>query len=295
MKKQRLSDLIDTRHIIRDGFFANCGSAKIRGKIDILSYALTPDWVQAADANPAVSAIITLPALQDRTEKALVVHEEPDILFAETLNKLAAEGSLKPEMFYGIDATAVIHPSAQLGDKCFIGKNVHIGRNAIINDYSVIEEDCIIGDNVVIGCVGYYFRRAKSGKLIKLPHAGGVHIHKNAEILTGAVIQRAMEADFTVIGEGAKISVGVSIGHSVQIGKHSVILGSAVISGRTEIGNYCWIGPASAIASSLTIGDRAKVRIGSVVVQNIKEGGDVSGNFAIEHTRNIRAFARERR
>lgn len=290
-----VQEFVDSKNIINHGVFKTMGSAKSKSNDKILCYAVTLEYLKIALDNSNISAIITTPDLECKTTKALIIHDEPDMLFGEILNQLILKGFIKPKMEYKISKSAVISPSANISPKCYIGENVIIGRNVIINDYTILEDNVIIGDNVVIGCDGFFFKRNKGGNLVKFLHAGGVHIQKDVEILTGSMVQRAHDAEFTVIGEGTKISVNVNIGHSAKIGKHNMITGNVQIAGRVVMGDGCWIGTSSTISDSIVIGNNVNIRIGSVVVKNVKEGEEVSGNFAYNHTKRIRNFVKEQR
>lgn len=291
-----LNTFIDEQFIVKDGNFETTGSAKATYNDYILCYAVTLEYIKKADSNPQISCIITNKELADQIKnKAVAVVEEPDIIFGQIVNKMIEDGNLEPSMDFGIDKTATLHSSAMISDKCKIGKNVTVGRNSIIEDYTILEDNVIIGDNVVIGCDGFYFKRNKAGKLVKFLHAGGVHLQKHVEVMTGSMVQRAHDANFTIIGEGTKISVNVNIGHSSHIGKHNMITGNVQIAGRATIGDYCWIGTSSTISDSVQIGDNAEIKIGSVVVKNVKENEVVSGNFAMSHSINIKNYIKAQR
>lgn len=286
-----LNKFIDEKYIIKHGKFDIMGSAKAIDGDNILCYATTLAYVQKANANPHVSCVITNNKLAANiTNKALVVVEEPDIFFGHIVNHLIENEKLFPSMKFHIDKTATIHRTAIISEKCNIGANVNIGRNTIIEDYTILDNNVIIGDNVVIGCDGFYFKRNKSGKLIKFLHAGGVHLHKNVEVMTGSMIQRAHDASFTVIREGTKISVNVNVGHSSYIGKHNMITGNVQIAGRVIIGDNCWIGTSSTISDNIKIGNNAEIKIGSVVIKNVKNNEVVSGNFAMSHSKNLKNY-----
>lgn len=288
-----LREFVDGEFIAKDGAFERTGSAKATDSDNILCYAVTLEYIKIANSNPHISCIITSKELSDRiTDKAFAVHEEPDILYGQIVNRLISEGVLAPSMDFGIDKTSDIHPTAIISDKCKIGKNVIIGRHSIIEDYTILEDNVIIGDNVVIGCDGFYFKRKKSGVLVKFLHAGGVHLHKNVEVMTGSMIQRAHDNDFTVVEEGTKISVNVNVGHSAHIGKHNMITGNVQIAGRAKIGNNCWIGTSSTISDSVEIGNNAEVKLGSVVVKNVKDHEIVSGNFALPHSIHLKNYVK---
>lgn len=291
-----LNNFADKGVIIKDGNFKTVGSAKAKEGESILCYAVTLEYINAAKNNPRISCIVTTESLAKEVEnKAILVHDEPDILFGQIANYLISNNQLYPVMEFGIDESASIHPSAIVSKKCLIGKNVIIGRQTIIEDYTILDDAVVIGDNVVIGCEGFYFKRNNAGELVKFLHAGGVHLHKNVEVMTGSMIQRAHDANFTIVGEGTKISVNVNIGHSSIIGTHNMITGNVQIAGRAKIGDYCWIGTSVTISDSVVIGNHAEIKIGSIVIKNVKDSEVVSGNFAYNHQKRIRNFAKEQK
>lgn len=292
----KLHDFLDDSQIKHDGTFVTVGSAKAQFSDNILCYAVSNTYVKLAQNNPSVSCVITTPELAESIHgKGVVVSEEPDIDFGKIANTLIEEDMLAPQMEYFVDPSAKIDPTAIVSPKCRIGKNVNIGRFSIIGDYSILEDNVIIGDNVIVGCEGFYFKRNKEGSLVKFLHAGGVHLHKNVEVMTGSMIQRAHDPEFTILGEGTKVSVNVNIGHSSIIGKHNMITGNVQIAGRVKIGDGCWLGTSSTISDSVEIGNHVEVKIGSVVVKNISDGKAVSGPFAISHSKNLKMFVRSQR
>jgi len=291
-----LDNFIEEPYIIKNGYFSTTGSTQSHHKNNILCYAITPSYVVQANKNPHISCIITTQQLTKYVkEKAVAISKEPDILFGSIVNDLIKVGGIVPNMDFYIDATANIHPSAHISPKCKIGKYVTIGRNTIIEDYTILDDHVIIGDNVIIGCDGFYFKRNKVGEVIKFLHAGGVHLHKNVEVMTGSMVQRAHDASFTTIEEGTKISVNVNIGHSTHIGKHNMITGNVQIAGRVKMGDYCWVGTSSTISDSVNIGNYAEIKIGSIVVKDVKENQVVSGSFAYEHTKNVKNYIKAQR
>lgn len=291
----KLNQIIDEKYILRDIEFSNIGSAKTNNLNSVLCYATNLEYISLADKNPNIVGIITLSSLSNSSFKVVAISDEPDILFGIISNKLIKDGHIKPKMEYKISNTSIIDKTASISSKVYIGENVTIGKNTIIEDYTIIEDDSIIGDNVVLGCDGFFFKRKKSGELCKFLHAGGVHIGKNVEIMTSSMVQRAHDIDFTTIGNGTKISVNVNIGHSAKIGENNMITGNVQIAGRVIIEDNCWIGTSSTISDSVKIGKNASIRIGSIVVKNVKDNEEVSGNFAYNHIKRIRNFVKEQR
>ena len=51
----------------------------------------------------------------------------------------------------GVSQLAFIHPSAKIGENCYIGEFAYIGENAVVGDNSKIYPQTYVGDNVQIG------------------------------------------------------------------------------------------------------------------------------------------------
>jgi len=253
-----------------------------------ICFVLNLEFLKEANNNKNISAIITTTELAPKVlnSKGLAVSNNPKKDFFELHNALHVK--------HFIDDSAII------SDTVKIENNVHIGKNVIIEDFSIIksntiiEEGTYIASNVVIGARGMH-NTMVNGDFMHVKDAGGVYIAKGCEVLSGAVIQKSYFSEFTKIGEHAKISVGVKVGHGCIIGERTLVAGSAQLAGYNTIGNDVWIGPSAVLAHGLTIGNKAQIKLGSVVVKNIKEGEEVSGNFAYTHSKRIRNFIKEQK
>ena len=71
-----------------------------------------------------------------------------------------------------------------------------------------------------------------------------------------------------------------------------MIAGNAHIGGNVKIGESVWIGPSVTVADGLNIEKNSRVLIGSIVATPVMEGQTVSGNFALEHARHLKSYAR---
>ncbi|GAB4296019.1 MAG: hypothetical protein Kow0096_13220 [Thiohalomonadaceae bacterium] len=278
--------------IRRDGAFVRTQFANTVQK-DSFCFVLGEKYLAQANANPNITCVITNGALADgvASDKGLVLTDRPEEDFYRLHNELFKVHGMAPAMAFGVGKTAVIEPTATVSDKCSIGEGVYIGHHAVIADYSVIEDGAWIGPNTVIGADGHFFKRY-ANTLFKVEHAGGAMIGRNAQILAGAIVSKALHTDFTVVGAGTVVSVQAHVGHGCIIGSNTILAGNVQVSGYTTIGNDAWIGPSAVISNLLHVGDRVRVEIGSVVVKNVPDDGHVSGGFAMEHRKNLREYAR---
>jgi len=259
-------------------------------------FVLNLEFLTQANKNTNITAIITTKELSNEVEdtKGLVISDNPKKDFFNLHNVLLENKLNIMDLERYIDKSARIASTAKISDNVFIGKNAIIEDFVVIKSNTIIEENTYIASNVVIGARGMH-NTMVDGKFLHVEDAGGVHIGKNCEVLAGAVIQKSYFAEFTKIGNQTKISVGVKVGHGCLIGERTLIAGSVQLAGYNTIGDDVWIGPSSVLAHGLTIGNNAQIKLGSVVVKDIKEREEVSGNFAYNHTKRIRNHVKEQR
>jgi UDP-3-O-[3-hydroxymyristoyl] glucosamine N-acyltransferase len=259
-------------------------------------FGVTSEFFSIANKNENIVAIITTSELASEVNKSkgLVVSTNPKKDFFHLHNLLLENGLNNLEISNSIDSTAVIANTVKIHGNVQIGKNVIIEDFVVINSNTIIEDNTYIAQNVIIGARGMHNTMIE-GEFLHVKDAGGVLIGKNCEILAGAIIQKSYFSEFTKIGNQTKISVGVKVGHGCIIGERTLVAGSAQLAGYNTIGDDVWIGPSTVLAHGLTIGNGAQIKLGSVVVKDVKENEEVSGNFAYKHTKRVRNFIKEQR
>lgn len=216
-------------------------------------------------------------------DKTLITVKNPRLWF---IRCLAA--------FFPLKRKTGIHPTALIGKKCKIAKNVYVGSYVSIADDVVIgngtkihsgvhiHENVRIGKNVVLksGCIiggdGFGYERNEEGVLEKFPHIGGVIIEDDVEIGSNTCVDRGTLSD-TIIGEGTKIDNLVHIAHNVIIGQHCAIIALAMIGGGVRIDDGAWIAPTACIRDGVVIGKHTLVGMGAVVTKKVDDGDIVIG------------------
>jgi UDP-3-O-[3-hydroxymyristoyl] glucosamine N-acyltransferase len=258
--------------------------------------ASSANYLAAALENDNVVAVIAdarLAKVHGRSiAKPIIFSHAPEQLFLRAHLTRLHEGRAIPDFASGRGDKTDICDSAVLKGPIALADRVRIGPNATIIGPAVIGEDVSIEANVVVGATGLYAKNI-DGRLTNMPHFGGVRIDAGAAILSGAVVVKsAYFGSWTTIGSHAHIGVQSNLGHDVTVGPRTRISSNVVISGRARIGADCWIGASTCIANGLSIENRASVKIGSVVIANVAAEQAVSGNFALDHRRNLLRHAR---
>ena len=263
-----------------------------------LVFAETPHYLAMALSDPFASVVITssvaLSGISISVDKPVVVADAPRQAFWRLHNRLVDAGLLGVRVERHIGINCVIHPTATLAHNVHINDNVKIGPHAVIEAGTIIGADTEIGPGVVIGAEGMQVFLAGEEKLF-VRHAGGVRLGGNVHVLANAVISKAVDETYTSVGDETVISLLTSVGHNSLIGRRCGIAGHVLIGGSVKIGDEAWIGPSVAIKDSVTVGARARVLLGSVVIRDVADGAEVSGNFALSHARNMLNYAKAQR
>lgn len=134
-----------------------------------------------------------------------------------------------------------------------------------------------IGRGCVIGDYGFGFEYDDDGKLVQMPHLGGVIIDKGVQIKNNVCIDRGVIQN-TIIGEGTKIDNLVHVGHSAIIGKHCLIVAGTVIGGSAEIGDRTFLGMNCSIKQKVKIGKNCIIGAGAVIIKDIPDNQIWIGN-----------------
>ncbi|UCH85300.1 MAG: UDP-3-O-(3-hydroxymyristoyl)glucosamine N-acyltransferase [Candidatus Latescibacterota bacterium] len=232
-----------------------------------------------------------------------IVVENPHLGFANAVGLLSPPG--EPECEPGVHQTAIIDPSADLGQNVaigpycrigpgatigsntkvlfgvWVGRDVTIGSDCLIFPHVVIRERCMIGERgiihpgVVIGSDGFGF--AWDGERhVKIPQVGIVVIEDDVEIGSNSAIDRAATG-VTRIGRGTKIDNLVQVGHNSVIGENSVLSGQVGVSGSATIGKGVVAGGQSGFAGHIEVGDGVRVAAQSGVLRSVPAGKTVMG------------------
>ena len=285
MTAQQIAEAVGGR-VVGD---ANAEAKWLRsvGSADEASLVFVDDakWLADALASRASVLIAGEFAAQSSTSKTLIISAQPKLAFARTAALLHHSAVTRS----GIDATAVVDPSAKLGKNvaiepnavvealavigddttiaanCVIGAGVRIGKDSVIKSNVTIYSGTVIGDRVIVhsgavlGSDGFgYVRDQQTGKYEKFPQIGRLLIGNDVEIGANSTIDRGA-LDETVIADGVKIDNLVHIGHNVRVGKNVVIAAQTGVSGSAVIEDNV------VVAGQVGIADHVRIEEGAIL------------------------------
>jgi UDP-3-O-[3-hydroxymyristoyl] glucosamine N-acyltransferase len=220
----------------------------------------------------------------------------------------------------GIHDTAVIDPTAQIGENAHIGAYVVVGPNVKLgaqatllphvvlypgvkagsrffaHAHAVVREGCELGDDVtlengaIVGADGFGFSKNDKGQWQKIPQSGPVRIGDRVDIQANACVDRAT-VGATEIGDGSKIDNLVQIGHGSRVGKDTLVCAQTGLAGSSVIGDNVILAGQTGIAGHCTVGDGVILTAQSAVSHDVPPGKMISGSPGFDNRTWLRAVA----
>jgi UDP-3-O-[3-hydroxymyristoyl] glucosamine N-acyltransferase len=207
----------------------------------------------------------------------------------------------------GIHPTAVVSPSADIGENvsigayCVVGEGVEIGAGTVLFPHVTIYPDVRIGagtvvhsgvhlregvrignrviihNGVVIGADGFGYVRNEDGSHLKIPQTGTVVIEDDVEIGANSTIDRAT-LGVTIVRRGAKIDDLVIVAHNVEVGENAILVAQVGVAGSSKIGKGAILSGQVGIADHVEVGEGAIIAAKSGVTGNVPAGAFISGS-----------------
>lgn len=218
----------------------------------------------------------------------------------------------------GIHPTAVIDPTAEIGENTHvgayvvIGPRVKIGPNATLlphvvlypgvqigshffaHAHAVVREGCILGDHVtlengaIIGADGFGFSKNDLGHWEKIPQSGPVKIGDRVDVQANACIDRAT-VGATEIGSGTKVDNLVQVGHGSRVGEDTLLCAQAGLAGSSVVGSRAILAGQTGVAGHCALGDGVILTAQSGVSHDVPAGKMISGSPAFDNRVWLRA------
>ncbi|MEM8782006.1 MAG: UDP-3-O-(3-hydroxymyristoyl)glucosamine N-acyltransferase [Planctomycetota bacterium] len=274
-----------------------------------------PQWAASKAAAAIVSRAIVAEADFDPNQpgqgRALLIVDNADLAMAQVLEDFAVPDPGPDTGDGDIHPTAIVHPTAQLGDGVTIGPYACVGPHAEIGDRCVLHANahvfdhatlgpdcvlwpgavvrercalgrrCILHANAVVGTDGFGYRPDQNEDgtptIRKVPHLGHVVLGDECELGACACIDKGKFGP-TTLGRACKLDNHVQIGHNCALGNCVVISGCTAVAGSVTIGHGVMIGGQAAIADHLTIGDGAQLAGGIQLMHDVPPKGRWAGS-----------------
>jgi UDP-3-O-[3-hydroxymyristoyl] glucosamine N-acyltransferase len=283
------------------------------GSTDV-TFVANPRYAGLARKTQA-AAVLVDPEFQEISAATLRV-KNPYLAFARALGFFYQPPAYAP----GIHPTAVIDPSAEIGEKAHIGAYVVIGPHVRLGGsatllahvvlyagvragshffahaHAVVRENCILGDDVtlengaIVGADGFGFAKNEAGHWEKIPQSGPVRLGSRVDVQANACIDRATVGE-TAIGDGTKVDNLVQIGHGSRVGQNTLICAQTGLAGSSVIGNNVILAGQTGVAGHCTLGDGVILTAQSAVSHDVPPGKTLSGSPGFDNRVWLRAVA----
>ena len=251
------------------------------------------DTPAAAAVIPADAPEVSLPAIRVKEVHTafatIVCHFRP----------------VRPTVAPGVHPSAIVDPSAGLGqgvsigEGAIIGAGVYLGDNVTIGAQSVVQAGCRVGDEswlaprvtlypetvlgkrcrvhggAVLGADGFGYRQVE-GRHVPVAQLGNVELGDDVEIGANTTIDRGVYGP-TKIGDGTKIDNLVQIGHNCHLGRHNLICAQVGIAGSTSTGEYVVMAGQAGVRDHVHIGTGAILSAMAGVANNVPDGATMLG------------------
>jgi UDP-3-O-[3-hydroxymyristoyl] glucosamine N-acyltransferase len=195
------------------------------------------------------------------------------------------------ERYVTFDGNIKVHPDATIGKGSKVGNNtvinksilgtVEIGDDCVIGNYSLVEDDVVIGDGTKV----WHYTHIRSDVRIGEKCILGNYVYIDSGVTIG---------NETKIQNYVPVYHGVELEEGVFLGPNSLTTNDMFPRARTEEGEVQteqdWqvsathiskdvsIGAGAVIRPGVTIGEKALIGAGAVVIKNVPPGAVVVGN-----------------
>ena len=263
-------------------------SAELEGKLP----AEAPPALVVPDAHRALAVLLERLVPAEASEPGI----HPSAVVAPTA-ELGEGVSVGP--FAVIEEEAVLGANVHVGSHSIVGAGVAVGEDSRIFPHVVLYPGCRIGRRVWIhsgarvGVDGFGYVFTEKGHR-KVPQVGRCVIGDDVEIGANTTIDRGSIGD-THVGPGAKIDNLVQLGHNTRVGAHSVLAAQVGVAGSSRLGAGVMAGGQAGVAGHVTVGDRAQLSAQAGIIGDVEPGETVTGFPARPRMEFLRTFASQKK
>ena len=277
-----------------------------------VTFVANPRYAALARKTQA-AAVLVEPEFQEIAAETLRL-KNPYLAFSRALGFFYQPPTYAPT----IHPTAVIDPSAEIGEGAHIGAyvvigpRVRLGAHATLlphvvlypgvqagshffaHAHAVVRENCILGDHVtlengaIVGSDGFGFAKNEAGQWEKIPQSGPVRLGSRVDVQANACIDRAT-VGATEIGDGTKVDNLVQVGHGSRVGENTLLCAQTGLAGSSVVGSNAILAGQTGVAGHCTVGDGVILTAQSGVSHDVPPGKMISGSPAFDNRIWLRA------
>jgi UDP-N-acetylglucosamine acyltransferase len=202
-------------------------------------------------------------------------------------------------MTVSIHATAIVDPTARLGDGvvigpyCVVGAQVELGDRVRLMSHVVVEGRTRIGEGTEIYPFASIGHRPQDLKYHG--EASELIVGARNQIRESVTMNPGTEGGgmLTTVGDDNLFMVGSHVAHDCHIGSHVIFANNATVGGHVFVGDYAILGGLSAVRQFVRVGAHAMIGGMSGVENDVIPYGLVMGERA--HLAGLNLVGLERR
>ena len=159
-----------------------------------------------------------------------------------------------------IHSTAIVDPTAKIGNDVAIGPYAVIGANVVIGERSTVGSHVVIDSNVTIGSgnmigPGAIIGTAPQDLSFSPERKTYVAIGNDNVIREHCTIHRgSAEGSVTKIGDKNFLMVGAHVGHNCEIGNNVIIANNCLLGGHVSVDDGAFLGGGCVFHQHMCVG-----------------------------------------
>ncbi|MDH5545124.1 MAG: acyl-ACP--UDP-N-acetylglucosamine O-acyltransferase [Gammaproteobacteria bacterium] len=185
-----------------------------------------------------------------------------------------------------IDTTAIIHPSAKLGENVSIGPYAVIGADVEIGDRCKIGPHAVINGPTRIGADTQIFQFSSIGDAPQDKKYKGeptaLEIGERNVIREFCTFNRGTTQDqgVTRIGDDNWIMAYCHVAHDCVVGNKTIFANNAQIAGHVHVGDHAILGAFTVVHQFVAIGAYSFTGMGTILTKDLPPYVMANGNLA---------------
>ena len=198
-----------------------------------------------------------------------------------------------------IHPTAIVHPSAQLGERVVVGPYSIVGEHVEIGDDTSIGPHVVVSGRTRIGRANRIFQfssigaepqdKKYAGEPTRLEIGDRNTIREFCTFNCGT----AQDAGVTRLGDDNWIMAYVHLAHDCQVGNQTIFANNAQLAGHVRVGDWAILGGFTVVHQFVRIGAHSITAMGAILLQDLPPYVMAAGNPA--EPRGINAEGLKRR
>ncbi|GGD56802.1 acyl-ACP--UDP-N-acetylglucosamine O-acyltransferase [Lacimicrobium alkaliphilum] len=197
-----------------------------------------------------------------------------------------------------IHQTALIDPSAKLGNNVQVGAYTVIGADVEIGDNTKIESHVVIKGPTRIGKENHFYQFCSigedcqdikyAGEPTRLQIGDGNTFRECVTVHRGTVQDNSL----TQIGHNNLLMAYVHLAHDCMVGSHNIFANNASVAGHVHVGDWVILGGMSGVHQFCHVGSHSFCAAGTILLRDLPPYVMVGGKGASPHGINAEGLRR---